>query len=693
MRVRAAVLACRRVQCTQGTAGPIAWPLLRPSRRARCSVPLYRISAQACPVGSCSQRPRSQWPSDLAVDRARRPTRVPGAPVKLSQRPVQCLSQAGTQKRKERGALTSPDNAELTRRARNLVEFLRRLTQMRTSPVRDVGEYEDVVWFASMPDMSGSHCVTHDGTRRGRRLDRDRATADSTAAAAARCLWGWLVDDANPPPSPHCATSTRARSLPDNVVAAYDDYLDAWRDWIDKYGPRVPLLALYERLFRIKQQADQLGERYETVVAAGLALVPEAEHGRIRRHLVTMRAEVHYEPQTGRITVRPARGRDRSSSRTRCWTRASSRPKSSGSPCMPALERPETDIWVGAPSLTRSRRGRRRCATTRSSTRDSTSRRCRRRACSSRLAPALILRKRTPDRSSPSTRRWTSSSMPGRSSGPCRGTGGRARWRPSGRWPGADLVRRGRRAVLPEAVQRRAARCSPPADDVSDGVVVVGPPGTGKSHTIANLVSHLLAHGQRVLVTSHTSRALEVLLDKLPDEIRSLSVSLVGDGRAGMRELQRSVERARQPLHGRRVADIEDRPADQPVSGSSGSAHTRSDGATWQRSERSARATRRCTSLALAGYRGTLSQIAAQIADERDAFGWASDMAGEAPAPHAMPRRRSSAVLARVDLTADARPARACRSPICPRARYSTELCSRIADLEAAVAAAAESRR
>ena len=72
------------------------------------------------------------------------------------------------------------------------------------------------------------------------------------------------------------------------------------------FGPRVPLLALYERLFRIKQQADQLGERFETVVAAGLALVPAGERGRVRRHLVTMRAELHYEPQTGRITVRPA---------------------------------------------------------------------------------------------------------------------------------------------------------------------------------------------------------------------------------------------------------------------------------------------------------------------------------------------------------------------------------------------------
>ena len=34
------------------------------------------------------------------------------------------------------------------------------------------------------------------------------------------------------------------------------------------------------------------------------------------------------------------------------------------------------------------------------------------------------------------------------------------------------------------------------------GVVVSGPPGTGKTHTIANIICHCLAKGQRVLVTS-----------------------------------------------------------------------------------------------------------------------------------------------------------------------------------------------
>lgn len=60
------------------------------------------------------------------------------------------------------------------------------------------------------------------------------------------------------------------------------------------------------------------------------------------------------------------------------------------------------------------------------------------------------------------------------------------------------------------------------------GVVVKGPPGTGKSHTIANLIARFLAQGKSVLVTSQTSKALEVLRDKLPKNIRSLVVSQLG---------------------------------------------------------------------------------------------------------------------------------------------------------------------
>jgi very-short-patch-repair endonuclease len=60
------------------------------------------------------------------------------------------------------------------------------------------------------------------------------------------------------------------------------------------------------------------------------------------------------------------------------------------------------------------------------------------------------------------------------------------------------------------------------------GILVQGPPGTGKSHTIANLICHLLATGKRVLITAETSKALEVLYDKIPDSVKPLCISLLG---------------------------------------------------------------------------------------------------------------------------------------------------------------------
>ncbi|MGI5132973.1 AAA domain-containing protein [Pseudonocardia sp. CA-107938] len=74
------------------------------------------------------------------------------------------------------------------------------------------------------------------------------------------------------------------------------------------------------------------------------------------------------------------------------------------------------------------------------------------------------------------------------------------------------------------------------------GVVVQGPPGTGKTHTIANLVSALLARGQRILVTSQKEQALKVLRDHIPEELRHLCVLLAGGSRDAAAELQKGLD-------------------------------------------------------------------------------------------------------------------------------------------------------
>lgn len=72
-------------------------------------------------------------------------------------------------------------------------------------------------------------------------------------------------------------------------------------------------------------------------------------------------------------------------------------------------------------------------------------------------------------------------------------------------------------------------------------VLVQGPPGTGKSHTISNLICHLLASGNKILITAYTKRALEVLKEKLPNEFRNLTVSLLSGDSESIQGLQGSV--------------------------------------------------------------------------------------------------------------------------------------------------------
>ncbi|MBC8059403.1 MAG: AAA family ATPase [Clostridiaceae bacterium] len=58
-------------------------------------------------------------------------------------------------------------------------------------------------------------------------------------------------------------------------------------------------------------------------------------------------------------------------------------------------------------------------------------------------------------------------------------------------------------------------------------VLVQGPPGTGKTHTIANLIGHLLAQGKSILVTSHSEKALSVVKEKVVEELQPLCLSLL----------------------------------------------------------------------------------------------------------------------------------------------------------------------
>ncbi len=96
-------------------------------------------------------------------------------------------------------------------------------------------------------------------------------------------------------------------------------------------------------------------------------------------------------------------------------------------------------------------------------------------------------------------------------------------------------------------------------------VVVSGPPGTGKSHSIANIISHQMALGKRVLVTARTPEAIAAVREKVPESLRSLVIASTGTDRESSRQLQNAMTTLTREVQGldieetqRRKADLED---------------------------------------------------------------------------------------------------------------------------------------
>lgn len=70
---------------------------------------------------------------------------------------------------------------------------------------------------------------------------------------------------------------------------------------------------------------------------------------------------------------------------------------------------------------------------------------------------------------------------------------------------------------------------------VPDLLLVLGPPGTGKTRTITQMVLACVARGQTVLVTSHTNRAVDNVLAGLPDDVHAVRVGNEGSMTTGAR--------------------------------------------------------------------------------------------------------------------------------------------------------------
>ena len=153
------------------------------------------------------------------------------------------------------------------------------------------------------------------------------------------------------------------------------------------------------------------------------------------------------------------------------------------------------------------------------------------------------------------------------------------------------------------------------------GVLVQGPPGTGKSQTIANLICHLSAQGKRVLVTARTSRALQVLHDILPENIRPLCFNATEQGKKEQADLERKIrdilaaEKVRPPAENEHIQELEQR-----VQARQRARQTAKEKILELRERETLH-----YKVGQGRYAGTAARIAEQVRKEAPAFSWFTD--------------------------------------------------------------------
>jgi len=112
------------------------------------------------------------------------------------------------------------------------------------------------------------------------------------------------------------------------------------------------------------------------------------------------------------------------------------------------------------------------------------------------------------------------------------------------KWFGAAGQNQACRPMFPLATSNSQNRIAELLlDQQYPAVVTEGPPGTGKTHSIANIVCAYLCQGKRVLVTSKNSPALSVLRERLPSSVQELCVDVSKSESSGLRQLRQTVER------------------------------------------------------------------------------------------------------------------------------------------------------
>lgn len=535
-----------------------------------------------------------------------------------------------------------------------LVEYLAAIARINAKIVRTLDDYRKIFWIHSIPHEP-KHCFTqvwgqedeHDGDVW---IEIKKFQEPELPKIPSKCLdWAKQETLRNTNDLPELYNSIVVERTEENpetreeitvagtlylenfpdIQQAWDDYLEKhWMPWTELYNRYTSVQKVYADLFYIYQEQQKLGEQYELVFCKGLLNWKTSSGHDVRRHIIVCKASLEFEPHLGKFTVKQAIDGNQVDIELDMLD-VQDQPQNvhqlveDGHKAIGAnlWERANIDAVLTSIANSLADRGQGEYHADRLEPKQGSSTK----KPSVEFAPALILRKRSMrglEQLLVSMKEQIEAGemIPDEFLDLCESLSER-----NGEQATGDPASLG--GAVDEEIffplpandeQRRIIRTL----GRQKGVLVQGPPGTGKSHTIANLICHLLATGKRVLVTAKTPRALQVLHDKLPSEIKPLCINLLGQGTEERESLEKSVtgiltrlDRREESNNGHRIQTLNSRIQ-----------ANRKDKAATDNKIMALRESETFThNIANGQYSGTAAQIARDLRKDSEQYAWFTD--------------------------------------------------------------------
>ena len=559
-------------------------------------------------------------------------------------------------------------NQTVADKGSDLLAFLKATATLRRRRISSYGDSDRIMWFGDVPSERAecrSPFLVADPDDRGELWLEVRKKRMPMRPPVSETVADWVrpddLDQTETEPDLHPEITVlveveqdllelgnppemrpEMRRLADypEVEDAWLEYLvDEWEPWAKEMRRWQEVQTAYENLDFMRRRLEEAEERYELVLAVGLLQWRDPMDTAVKRHLLTAPAEIVLDAARGLLTVVPAASFERFRIELDMLD-LQHQPSLDGAAIESQLDELDIQAWKTAhvAPVLRAMANRLHADAQVDEERFTPADRPEEPPRVS-YAPALVLRERRPTAYDDLIRKLLEAV----------GNGG---LEATGPW--SLLLREGEAsedatdgpgferdyAALGRGSLDRFLFPKPANDEQREiayrlhnnpCVLVKGPPGTGKSHTIANLICHLLAMGDRILVTAQAPKALAVLGRLLPADIRDLSVTALGSSREDQRLLEESVRGIL-----RRRNEWRGAAHDQDVIERTETRLLELEGelAKAQRYLRESREAETHPHTLPGGYQGTAAQIARTLDERLELFGWLPDSDGfDSPFP------------------------------------------------------------